>query len=156
MIPSSYVIVGLLVCLAALAAVILAPACRAFKRAWFVVAAVIAILYAGDKPEPPPTPPSPPASVVTIKVLDTTVSNVTLSVTSTTNELGLASMWQARRLTVLGETKVWGPWEAVSDPSVISSTNSTDVVTGRFVNGRRDTQLRLVYGSGNLTNEVTP
>ena len=156
MIPSSYAIVGLLVCLAALAAVILAPACRAFRRAWFLVAAVIAILYAGDKPEPPPTPPSPPASGVTIKVLDATVSNVTLSVTSTTNEIGLASMWQARRLTAVGATKVWGPWEAVSDPSVIISTNSTDVVTGRFVNGRRDTQLRLVYGEGNMTNEVTP
>lgn len=156
MIPSSYAIVGLLACLAALAVVILAPACRAFKRAWFLVAAVIAILYAGDKPEPPPTPPSPPASGVTIKVIDTTVSNVTLSVTASTNELGLASMWQARRLTALGSVKVWGPWEAASEPSVIISTNSTDVVTGRFVNGRRDTQIRLVYGDGSLTNEVTP
>ena len=156
MIPSSYAIVGLLACLAALAAVILAPACRAFKRAWFLVAAVIAILYAGDKPEPPPTPPTPPASGVTIKVLDTTVSNVTLSVTSTTNELGLAYIWQARRLTIFGTSIFWSQWGTVSDPSVIISTNSTDVVTGRFVNGRRDTQIRLVYGDGNLTNEVTP
>ena len=156
MIPSSYAIVGLFVCLTALAAVILAPACRAFKRAWFVVAAFIAILYAGEKPEPPPTPPKPPASGVTIAVLATTVSNVTLSVVATTNEVGLSAMWQARRVFFLGGEKIFGPWEVASDQFVIASTNFNDSVLGNFVNGRRDTQIRLAYGYGHNTNEVTP
>ena len=150
MIPSVYPIICLLVCLAVLTPVVLAPYCKAFRRAWFVVASVIAILYAGDKPEPPPAPG------VKIAVLETTVSNVTLSVAASTNELGLTYMWQARRMTNLGASMVWEPWSAVSDPSVIGSTNFTDTVDGNYVNGRRDTQIRMVYGDGNMTNEVMP
>lgn len=50
MIPSVYPIIGLLVSLAVLSAVLLAPYLRAFRRGWFAVAAVAAILYAGTKP----------------------------------------------------------------------------------------------------------
>lgn len=50
MIPSVYPIVGLLVLLAVLAAVLLAPCLRAFRNGWFAAAAVAAVLYAGTKP----------------------------------------------------------------------------------------------------------
>ena len=50
MIPSVYPIVGLLALLVVLAAIKLAPCLKAFRRGWFVVAAAVAILYAGDKP----------------------------------------------------------------------------------------------------------
>ena len=53
MIPSVYPLVGVLACLAILAAIALAPCLKAFRRGWFLVATVAAVLWAGTKPEPP-------------------------------------------------------------------------------------------------------
>lgn len=53
MIPSVYPLVGALACLALLAAVALAPCLKAFRRGWFLIATVAAVLWAGTKPEPP-------------------------------------------------------------------------------------------------------
>lgn len=50
MIPAVYPLVGLAVLLAVLAAVMFAPYLKAFRRGWFLIAAVAAILYAGTKP----------------------------------------------------------------------------------------------------------
>lgn len=153
MVPTFYLLVGF-ACLAVLAVIVLAPALRAFRKLWFAVAAAACILWAGDKPTPPPPPP-PPAKGVTVSVLATTVTNVTMQVVASTNELGKTCQWQGRRIVSLENVRRWGEWENVSQPSLLLSTNFTDTVEGCFVNGRRDTQIRLRYGDGN-SNEVTP
>ena len=50
MIPAIYPLIGLGLMAVALAAIALAPYCREFRRVWFALAAVAAILYAGTKP----------------------------------------------------------------------------------------------------------
>jgi len=50
MMPSVYPLIGLAVCMAALLAIALSPYLKAFRHAWFVVAVVVAMLYAGTKP----------------------------------------------------------------------------------------------------------
>ena len=153
MVPAFYLIVGF-ACLAVLAAIVLAPALRAFRKLWFAVAAAACILWAGDKPTPP-TPPTPPAKDVTVSVLETTISNVTMRIVASTNELGKTCQWQGRRIVILENIRRWGEWENVGPVSLLLSTNFTDTVEGNFVNERRDTQLRLRYGDGN-SSEVTP
>lgn len=150
MVPTFYLLVGF-ACLAVLAVIVLAPALRAFRKLWFAVTAAACILWAGDKPTPPP----PPAKGVKISIVETTVSDVTLSVIASTNEFGKTCQWQGRRIIGLEGFKSWGAWEDISDSFLILSTNFTDTVEGCFVNGRRDTQIRLRYGDGN-SNKVTP
>lgn len=50
MIPAVYPMAGLAVALAVLAAIKFAPYLKAFRRGWFLLAAVAAMLYAGTKP----------------------------------------------------------------------------------------------------------
>lgn len=50
MIPAVYALVGLAVCCCALAAILLAPAARAFRKGWFLIASFLLALYAGTKP----------------------------------------------------------------------------------------------------------
>lgn len=52
MIPAVYPLILLGVCLVLLAAVVLAPCLQAFRKGWFVIATIAAMLYAGTKPEP--------------------------------------------------------------------------------------------------------
>lgn len=153
MVPAFYLIVGF-TCLAVLAVIVLAPALRAFRKLWFAVAGAACILWAGDKPTPPPHPPRP-AKDVTVSVLEATVSNVTMQVVVSTNELGKTCQWQGRRIVRLENVQSWGEWENIGPVSLLLSTNYTDTVEGNFINERRDTQLRLRYGEGN-SNEVTP
>lgn len=153
MVPTFYLIVGF-ACLAVLAVIVLAPALRAFRKLWFAVAAAACILWAGDKPTPPPHPPRP-TSGVKVAVVESTASNVTMQVVASTNELGKTCQWQGRRIVRLENVQRWGEWENVGPVSLLLSTNFTDTVEGCFVNGRRDTQIRLRYGDGN-SNKVTP
>lgn len=155
MIPEVYPSVGLAVCLILLTALILTPYLRAFRRAWFAIETVGFMIWAGDKPTPP-TPPTPPTGGVAIRVTDTTVSNVTIGVSCTTNELGLTYQVQGRRQAFVENVKAWGEWNDIGNPDLILSTNFTSTIAGKMVNERRDTQIRLRYGNGETTNEVNP
>lgn len=154
MVPTVYLVIGFS-CLAVLAVLALTPALGAFRKLWFAVAAAACILWAGEKPPVPPRPPQPPASGVKISVVNSTVASVTMQVVATTNELGLTCQWQGRRMTRFEGGVVWSRWENVGPVSLLLSTNYTDTIEGRFVNERRDTQIRLRYGVLN-SNEVTP
>lgn len=154
MIPSAYPIVCLIVAIVLLAAIVLAPCLRAFRRCWFILAAALAIIWAGDKPTPPSAP-------VKIALVDTTASNVTINVTCPTNYIGSVGSWYARRVLTNGgvpavENAVpWTVWTSLGQSYVISSTNETLTVNGRFVSGRKDSQIRLVVDD-DPTNAITP
>ena len=139
MIPSVYPVVGLVAVLVLIAAVILAPCLRAFRRAWFVIAAALAVIWAGDKPTP----------AISISLAGTTVSNVTVSVYSPTNLIGHVATWQTRRRVGMTDgIPLWSDWDSLAASYFISSTNETRTVDGRFVGGGKDTQLRLVVDDG--------
>ena len=143
MIPSVYPVVGLVAVLVLIAAVILAPCLRAFRRAWFVIAAALAVIWAGEKPPPPPV------GGIVISLADTTVSNVTVSVSSPTNYIGRVATWQTRRRVGMTEgVPLWSDWGSLFSFYLISSTNETRTVDGRFVGGGKDTQLRLAVDDG--------
>lgn len=153
MIPSTYPIVCLIVAIVLLAAIVLAPCLRAFRRCWFILAAALAIIWAGDKP-------TPPSAAVKIAIVDTTASNVTVNVACATNHVGSVGSWQARRVLNGGVPAVengspWTAWTSPSQSYVISSTNETLTVNGRFVSGRKDSQIRLVVDD-DPTNAITP
>ena len=159
MIPSAYPISALLVTLVLLAAVLLAPCLRAFRRGWFILASALAVIWAGDKPTPPPGP-TPPSTDVKIALADTTVSNVAIVVTCPTNYIGHLGSWQARRALNGGvpaaeSGEAWSIWTGLSQSILIADTNEAHTVNGRFVSSRKDTQIRLVIDD-DPTNEVTP
>lgn len=153
MIPSAYPIVCLIVALVLLAAIVLAPCLRAFRRCWFILAAALAVIWGGDKP-------TPPSAAVKIALVDTTASNVTIKVTCPTNYIGSVGSWYARRVLNDGVPAVenavpWTAWTSLGQSYVISSTNETHAVNGRFVSGRKDSQIRLVVDD-DPTNAITP
>ena len=155
MIPAIYPIVGLSLCLAALLMYFglreLGRTGTVFAIAFLAIASLFDVMWAGDKPTPPP-----PKKGLTISVLDVTISNVTIKVVCTTNELAYTRRSQARRRMLLENIPVWGAWEDVDEPSIILATNETAVIDGCFVNESRDTQIRVLYGDGDTSNEVTP
>lgn len=159
MIPSIYPIVGLLICLAALLMYFsireLGRSGTVFALAFLTIACLLDFMWAGDKPTPPPPPP-PRQDGVKISLVDTTISNVTIQVVCTTNELAFTRRSQARRRMLLENIPVWSAWENVDEPTIILSTNEFSVIGGNFVNERRDTQIRVMYGNGDASNEVTP
>lgn len=159
MIPSIYPIVGLLICLAALLMYFsireLGRSGTVFALAFLTIACLLDFMWAGDKPTPPPPPP-PRQDGVKISLVDTTISNVTIQVVCTTNELAFTRRSQARRRMLLENIPVWSAWENVDEPTIILSTNEFSVIGGNFVNERRDTQIRVIYGNGDASNEVTP
>lgn len=55
MIPSVYPLIGLAACCCTLAAILLAPAAKSFRTAWFLIATIVLMLYAGTKPPQPPS-----------------------------------------------------------------------------------------------------
>ena len=157
MIPAIYPIVGLSLCLAALLMYFslreLGRTGTVFAVAFLAIASLFDVMWAGDKP----TPPLPPKQEgLTISLLDVTISNVTIKVVCTTNELAYTRRSQARRRMLLENIPVWSAWEDVDEPTIILATNETTVIDGCFVNERRDTQLRVLYGDGDTSNEVTP
>lgn len=158
MIPAIYPIVGLSLCLAALLMYFglreLGRTGTVFAVSFLAIASLFDVMWAGDKPTPPPPPPKQEG--LTISLLDVTVSNVTIKVVCTTNELAYTRRSQARRRMLLENIPVWSAWEDVDNPSIILATNETTVIDGCFVNERRDTQIRVLYGDGDTSNEVTP
>ena len=158
MFPSIYPIVGLSLCLAALLMYFsireLGKSGTIFAIGFLTIACLFDFMWAGDKPTPPPTPPRQDG--VRISLVNATISNVTINVVCTTNEIALTRRSQARRRMILENIQVWSAWETVDEPTIILSTNETSVISGCFVNERRDTQIRVIYGNEDSSNEVTP
>ena len=157
MIPAIYPIVGLSLCLAAFLMYFgireLGRTGTVFALAFVTIACLFDFMWAGDKPTPPPPPKQ---DGVKISLVEATISNVTIQVVCTTNAIGFTRISQARRKMMLENVPVWGAWENVDEHSLILATNETYVIHGNFVNERRDTQIRVIYGDGNSSNEVTP
>ena len=154
MIPAIYPIVGLSLCLAALLMYFglreLGRTGTVFAIAFLAIASLFDVMWAGDKPTPPTTKKG-----LTISLLDATISNVTIKVICTTNELAYTRRSQARRRMFLENIPVWSAWEDVDKPTIILATNETAVIDGCFVNESRDTQIRVLYGL-DTSNVVTP
>lgn len=53
MIPPVYPLICLAACCCALAVILLAPAAKAFRKLWFLIATIVLMLYAGTKPPQP-------------------------------------------------------------------------------------------------------
>ena len=99
-----------------------------------------------------------PPKLPSIALVATTVSNVTIKVSCATNYLGYSAMWEARRQ-MWPDTRlpIWGPWNELGQAVVFDATETNRVVTGEFVNGRRNTEIRLKMNiSDEGTNGVRP
>ena len=99
-----------------------------------------------------------PPKLPSIALVATSVSNVTIKVSCTTNYLGYSAMWEARRQ-MWPDTRlpIWGPWTELGQAVVFEATETNRVVTGEFVNGRRNTEIRLKMNiSDEGTNGVRP
>lgn len=85
-----------------------------------------------------------PQKLPTIALVSSTVSNVTISIGCATNYLGHAAVWEARRK-IWADQRLpsWGPWTELGQSVFLNATNMTETVTGNFVNGRKNTELRL-------------
>ena len=99
-----------------------------------------------------------PPKLPSIALVATSVSNVTIKVSCATNYLGYSAMWEARRQ-MWRDTRlpIWGPWTELGQAVVFEATETNRVVTGEFVNGRRNTEIRLKMNiSDEGTNGVRP
>ena len=156
MINPIFPIVGFSLCLAALLMYFsireLGRTGTVFAISFLTISCLLDFMWAGDKPTPPP----PRQGGVKISLVDTTISNVSIQVVCTTNEFAFIRRSQARRRMLLENIPVWSAWENVDEPTIILSTNEVSVINGCFVNERRDTQIRVIYGDGDASNEVTP
>ena len=99
-----------------------------------------------------------PPKLPSIALVSTSVSNVSIAVSCSTNYLGFAAVWEARRQIYLDtRLPVWGPWTEIGQGFFIDSTNVIETVTGNFVNGRRNTEIRLKMAiSDEGSNGVRP
>lgn len=85
-----------------------------------------------------------PAKLPSIELVTTTASNVTIKVVCATNYLGYAATWEVRRQQYMDtRLPVWGPWSEIGQDFFFDSTETNKVVTGNFINGRRNTEIRL-------------
>ena len=99
-----------------------------------------------------------PPKLPSIELVSTSVSNVTIKVTAATNYFGYSAMWEARRQ-MWPDTRlpIWGPWTELGQAVIFDATETNRVVVGEFVNGRRDTEIRLKMNiSDEGTNGVRP
>lgn len=99
-----------------------------------------------------------PPALPSIALVSTTASNVSIKVICATNYLGYSAMWEARRQMWL-DTRLptWGPWTELGQAIVFDATETNRVVEGSFVNGRRNTEIRLKMNiSDEGTNGVRP
>ena len=99
-----------------------------------------------------------PPALPSIALVATTVSNVTIKVSCATNYLGYSAMWEARRQ-MRPDTRlpIWGPWTELGQAVIFEATETNRVVVGEFVNGRRNTEIRLKMNiSDEGTNGVRP
>ena len=99
-----------------------------------------------------------PPALPSIELVSTTASNVTIHVSCVTNYLGYSAMWEARRQMFLDtRLPIWGPWTELGQDIVFDATETNLVVVGEFVNGRRNTEIRLKMNiSDEVTNGVRP
>ena len=99
-----------------------------------------------------------PPKLPSIALVSSTVSNVTIAVSCATNYLGSSAVWESRRQ-MWPDTRlpVWGPWTEIGQGFSFDSTNMNKTVTGNFVNGRRNTEIRLKMAiSDEGSNGVRP
>ena len=99
-----------------------------------------------------------PANLPSIELVSTTASNVTIKVNCATNYFGYSAVWEERRQ-IWRDTRLptWGPWTELGQAVVFFATETNRVVEGSFVNGRRNTEIRLkMYLSDEGTNGVRP
>ena len=99
-----------------------------------------------------------PPELPSIELVEATVSNVTIHVSCATNYFGYSAMWEARRQMWLDtRLPIWGPWTELGDAIIFKSTETNRVVEGSFVNGRRNTEIRLKMNiSDEGSNGVRP
>ena len=99
-----------------------------------------------------------PPELPSIALVSTTASNVTIKVSCVTNYLGYSAQWEARRQ-IYADTRlpIWGPWTDLGQGAIFNATETNRVVEGSFVNGRRNTEIRLkMHISDEGTNGVRP
>ena len=99
-----------------------------------------------------------PPALPSIELVATTVSNVTIKVSCATNYIGYSAMWETRRQMWLDtRLPIWSPWTELGQAVVFDATETNRVVEGEFVNGRRNTEIRLKMNiSDEGTNGVRP
>lgn len=85
-----------------------------------------------------------PAKLPSIELVSSTASNVTIKVICATNYLGYAAIWQTRRQ-IFADTRLpfWGPWTDLGPLFFFDATETNRTVSGQFVNGRKNTEIRL-------------
>lgn len=99
-----------------------------------------------------------PPALPSIALVSTTASNVTIKVNCATNYIGYSAEWEARRQ-MFADTRlpVWGPWTDLGQAIIFNATETNSVVDGSFVNGRRNTEIRLkMHISDEATKGVRP
>ena len=99
-----------------------------------------------------------PPELPSISLVSTTASNVTIKVNCATNYIGYSAQWEARRQQ-FKDTRlpVWGPWTDLGQAIIFNETETNRVVEGSFVNGRRNTEIRLkLHISEEATKGVRP
>ena len=99
-----------------------------------------------------------PPELPSIALVSTTASNVTIKVNCATNYIGYSAQWEARRQQ-FKDTRlpVWGPWTDLGQAIIFNATETNRVVEGSFVNGRRNTEIRLkLHISEEATKGVRP
>ena len=99
-----------------------------------------------------------PPALPSISLVSTTTSNVTIKVNCATNYIGYSAQWEARRQ-MYPDTRlpVWGPWTDLGQAIIFNETETNRVVEGSFVNGRRNTEIRLkLHISEEATKGVRP
>lgn len=99
-----------------------------------------------------------PPALPSIALVSTTASNVTIKVNCATNYIGYSAQWEARRQQ-FKDTRlpVWGPWTDLGQSVIFNATETNRVVDGYFVNGRRNTEIRLkLHISEEATKGVRP
>lgn len=85
-----------------------------------------------------------PAKLPSIELVSSTASNATIKVICATNYLGYAALWQARRqIPADSRLPIWGPWTEIGQGFFFDATETNRTVSGQFVNGRRNTEIRL-------------
>ena len=99
-----------------------------------------------------------PPALPSIALVSTTASNVTIKVSCATNYIGYSAQWEARRQIYLDtRLPVWGPWTDLGQAIIFNETETNRVVDGYFVNGRRNTEIRLkMHISDEATKGVRP
>ena len=85
-----------------------------------------------------------PAKLPSIELVSSTASNATIKVICATNYLGYAALWQARRQ-IFADSRlpIWGPWTEIGQGFFFDATETNHIVNGQFVNGRKNTEIRL-------------